>query len=155
MQATRHHKRVALISVDNYGIAANKQLKTYARIIGLPMETAFNAAELSRAVKSFAQMDLIMIDTPGIGPSDPERISDLKALLAEIPNIQTHLVVCAATKENDLIETAEAFKGIGVQRLVVTKIDESRTFGNIVDVLIRTGLPMSYLSCGRRAFPDF
>jgi len=153
LQATRHNKRVALVSVDNYGIAANEQLKTYARIIGLPLETALNAADLSRAIKRFAQTDLILIDTPGGSPSDPEQILELKSLLAGIPNIQTHLVMCAATKENDLIATTEAFKGIGVQRLVFTKIDESRTFGNIVDVLIRTGLPLSFLSCGRRV-PD-
>jgi flagellar biosynthesis protein FlhF len=153
LQATRHDKRVALISIDNYGIAANEQLKTYARIIGLPLEAAPNAAELSRAIEKFAQTDLILIDTPGVSPSDPEQILELKSLLANIPNIQTHLVMCAATKETDLIATAEAFKDIDVQRLVFTKVDESRTCGNIIDVLIRTGLPLSFLSCGRRV-PD-
>ena len=152
-QATRYRKSVALITVDNYGIAANEQLKTYARIIGIPLATALKADELSRAVKNFAPADLILIDTPGINPSDQNQISELKSLLAEVPTLQTHLVMSATTKENDLVAVAETFRCIGVERLVFTKIDESRTFGNLVNVLIRTGLPLSFISCGRKV-PD-
>lgn len=153
LHATRHHKSVALITVDNYGIAANEQLKTYARIIGIPLETALNADDLTRAVKKFAPADLILIDTPGLNPADQNQILELNSLLANLPNLHTHLVVSATTKENDLIAIAETFKGIGADRLVFTKIDESSTFGNIVNVLIRTGLPLSFLSCGRKV-PD-
>ena len=153
LQATRYKKRVALITLDNYGIAANEQLKTYARIIGIPLETAFNVTELNRAIEKNWQADLILIDTPGINPSDQNQILELKSLLTKMSTLQTHLVMSAATKENDLMATAETFKSIGVQRLVFTKIDESGTFGNIVNVLIRTGLPLSFLSCGRKV-PD-
>jgi flagellar biosynthesis protein FlhF len=153
LQTTRYKKRVALITLDNYGIAANEPLKKYARIIGIPLETALNATELNRAIEKNSQADLILIDTPGINPSDQSQILELKSLLADISNLQTHLVMSAATKENDLLATAETFKNIGVQRLVFTKIDESGTFGNIVNVLIRTGLPLSFLSRGRKV-PD-
>jgi len=153
LQTARPKQRVGLITIDNYGIAANQQLKTYARIIGLPLETALNVSELNRAIKKFSHEHLILIDTPGINPSDQNQILELKSFLAKIPNLQTHLVVSATTKENDLIEMADAFKSIGVQALVFTKIDESSTFGNIVNVLIRTALPLSFLSCGRKV-PD-
>ncbi len=153
LQTTRYKTRVALITLDNYGIAANEQLKKYARIIGIPLETALNATELNRAIEKNSPADLILIDTPGINPSDQNQILELKSLLAEMPNLQTHLVMSAVTKENDLMATAENFKGIGDQRLVFTKIDESGTFGNVVNVLIRTGLPLSFLSCGRKV-PD-
>jgi len=152
-QTTRHKKHVALITLDNYGIAANEQLRTYARIIGIPLENAFNVSELNQAIKKFSQADLILIDTPGLNPSDQHQILELKSFLAEIPNLQTHLVVSATTKENDLIAISETLKIVGVKRMIFTKIDESSTFGNIVNMLIRTGLPLSFLSCGRKV-PD-
>jgi len=153
IQTTRHKKRVALITIDNFGVAANEQLKKYARILGLPLETAFNAAELNQALKKFSHADIILIDTPGIKPADQNQILELKGLLDKIPKLQTHLVMSAATKENDLIAIVAALKRIGEQRLVFTKIDESSTFGNMVNVLIRSGLPLSFLSSGRKV-PD-
>jgi flagellar biosynthesis protein FlhF len=154
LQTTRHKKRIALISIDNYSIAANEQLKTYARIIGVPLELALNVSELNRAIKKFSHKDLILIDTPGINPSDQNQMLELNSYLAKIPNLQTHLVVSATTKENDLIATTQAFQGIGSQRMLFTKLDESSTFGNIINVLIRTGLPFSFLSCGRKVPED-
>jgi flagellar biosynthesis protein FlhF len=59
----------------------------------------------------------------------------------------------ASTKEKDLIAIAEAFKNMNVQRLLFTKIDESTTFGNIINLLIRTNIPLSFLCCGRKV-PD-
>jgi flagellar biosynthesis protein FlhF len=153
LQTTRHKKRVALITLDNYGIAANEQLKTYARIIGLPLETALNGAELKQALKKSSHTDVILIDTPGINPADQNQILELKSLLENIPNLHTHLVMSAATKEKDMMAMAQTLKSIGSLQLVFTKIDESSTFGNIVNVLIRTGLPLSLLCRGRKV-PD-
>lgn len=153
LQTSRHKKRVALITLDNYGIAANEPLKKYAQIIGIPLTTALNVTELNREIEKSSQADLILIDTPGINPSAQNQILELKSLLAEMPNLQTHLVLSAATKENDLMATVKALKPVGVQRLAFTKIDESGTFGNIANVLIHTGLPLSFLSCGRKV-PD-
>ncbi len=149
IQANRHKKSVALITLDNYGIAANEQLKTYARITGIPLETATNSAELKRAVKTFKDKDMVFIDTPGINPADPHQILELKSYLAKLPEVQTHLVVSATTKEKDLIAVAEKFKEIGARRLLFTRIDESSTFGNIVNLLIRTNMALSFLSSGR------
>lgn len=154
LQANRHKKGVALISLDNYGIAANEQLKTCARITGIPLETAINPAELKRAVKTFKNKDIIFIDTPGINPADQQQVTELKACLAKLPEVQIHLVVSATTKEKDLKAAVEKFKEIGPQRLLFTRIDESSTFGNIVNLLIRSNLPLSFLSRGRRVPHD-
>ena len=123
IQKTRHKKRVALITIDNYGIAANEQLKKYARIIGLPLETVLNVVELNQAIKKFSHAEVILIDTPGINPANRKQILELKGLLEKIPNLQTHLIMSATSKENDLIAIVEALKRIGDQRLVFTKIE--------------------------------
>ena len=153
VQSRRHKKRVALITLDNYGIGALEQLNTYAQIIGIPLETPVNIAELKRSIKKHKDKELILIDTPGINPHNQEMIQDLKGHFAKLSDLQTHLVLSATTKEKDLIATTEAFKEMNIHRLLFTKIDESCTYGNIVNLLIRTNIPLSFLCDGRKV-PD-
>jgi flagellar biosynthesis protein FlhF len=153
LQSRRHKKRVALITLDNYGIAALEQLKTYAQIIGIPLETAVNIAELKRSIKKYKNKELIIIDTPGITPHNQRLIQDLKGYFAKLSDLQTHLVLSATTKEKDLIAITEAFKELNIHRLLFTKIDESSTYGNMVNLLIRTNIPLSFLCSGRKV-PD-
>ena len=152
-QVNQSQKSVGLISMDNYSIAANHQLETYAQIIGTPLETAANAGELKKAVKRLKGQDIIFIDTPGINPKDQVQIQELKSCLAGISSLKTQLIMSATTKEKDCIAISEAFKGIGVHQILFTKTDESSIFGNLVNVLIRTKLPLSFL-CGGRKVPD-
>jgi len=153
LQVKHYQKSVGLITIDNYSIAGRQLLETYAQIIGIPLETAVKAAELKKAVKKFKDKEIILIDTPGINPKDQEQILELKALLAKVTGLQTQLVLSATTKEKDCVAIAEAFKEMGVDRILFTKTDESSVFGNIVNVLIRTNLPLSFFGSGRRV-PD-
>lgn len=152
-QANRRQKQVAVITIDNYGIAANEQLKSYMRIIGIPLDMAVNPAELSRAIKRHQQKDLIFIDTPGINPNSQSQIRELESYFSKLPDLQKHLVVSAATKEKDLRQILQAFQEVGAQRLLFSKIDESKTYGNMLNALIRSHIPLSFFSCGRRV-PD-
>ena len=153
LQSRQYKRRVALITLDNYGIAAIEQLKAYAQIIGIPLETAVNMAELKRGIKKYKDKELIIIDTPGINPHNKRLIKNLKGYFAKLSDLQTHLVLSATTKEKDLIAIMDAFKEMNVHRLLFTKIDESYTYGNIVNLLIRTNIPLSFLCYGRKV-PD-
>jgi len=153
LRTLRSKKSVGLITIDNYSIGAAQQLKTYAKVFGIPIVKAFNAGELKKAVRQFKDKDIILIDTPGINPRDNQQIQELKAFLAKLDDVQTQLVLSATTKERDCIAASEAFKELGVDRLVFTKIDESSVFGNIVNVLIRTNVPLSFL-CSGRSLPE-
>lgn len=152
-QVNQGNKSVGLITIDNYSIAAIQQLETYARIIGIPLEPAANADELKKAVKRFKNKEIILIDTPGINPKNQDQIQEIKACLAGISGLKTQLIMSATTKEKDCIAISEAFKGIGIHQILFTKTDESSIFGNIVNLLVRTNLPLSFL-CGGRRVPD-
>jgi flagellar biosynthesis protein FlhF len=154
LQTIRHGKRVGLITIDNYDICANEQLKAYAQIIGIPLESAFNVTDLKQALKKLKDKELILIDTPGINPRNHNEIQDIKTYMDNVADPQIHLVLSAATKSKDLIATTEAFKEIGVSRLMFTKVDESSVFGDVVNVLIRTNIQLSLLSCGRKVPED-
>jgi flagellar biosynthesis protein FlhF len=67
--------------------------------------------------------------------------------------LQTHLVLSAPTKEKDLIAMVNAFEEMNIHRLLFTKIDESSTYGNMINLLIRTNIPLSFL-CSGRMVPD-
>jgi flagellar biosynthesis protein FlhF len=153
LQARRYKKRVGLITLDNYGIAAIEELRAYAKIIGISLETAVNITELKHSIKKYRDKELIIIDTPGMNLQNERLIREIKGYFEKLSDLQTHLVLSASTKENDLIAIAEAFKRMNVQRLLFTKIDESTTFGNIINLLIRTNIPLSFLCCGRKV-PD-
>jgi flagellar biosynthesis protein FlhF len=152
-QVNQGKKSVGLITIDNYSIAAIHQLETYAEIIGIPLKKATSAGELKQAVKQLSDRDFIYIDTPGVNPRDRDQIDELNDCLAGLDNLNTHLIMSATTKEKDCISITEAFKGIGIHQILFTKLDESSNFGNIVNVLIHTNLPLSFLCCGRRV-PD-
>ncbi len=153
LQSGWYKKRVALITLDNYGITAVEELRAYAQIIGIPLETAVNKAELKLKIKKYQDKELIFIDTPGINPQNKSLIREIKGCFAKLSDLQTHLVLSASTKEKDLYAITEAFKKITVHRLLFTKIDESSTYGNIVNLMIRTNIPLSFLCSGRKV-PD-
>ena len=152
-QAIRENRSVGLITMDNYGISALEQLGAYARIIGIPLETAVNRTELKMALKKLKDRDIILIDTPGLSPGNSERIQELKRCFAKLTGIQTHLVISAATRKKDILSIAAVFKQLSVRWLLFTKLDETSSIGNIVNSLVHTDLPLSYLSQGQQV-PD-
>ena len=152
-QAKANPGSVGLVTIDNYSITAISQLEAYARIIGISLLSATNAADLHKALKRFKDKAIVLIDTPGINPENQEQIEELKACLAGISTLKTQLVLSATTKEKDCIAAAQAFQKIGINGILITKTDESCVFGSIINVLIQTNLPLSFL-CGGRKVPD-
>jgi flagellar biosynthesis protein FlhF len=118
------------------------------------LEAVVNITDLKKALKKLKDKELILIDTPGINPGNQDEIHEIKTYLAKVADLQVHLVLCATTKDKDLIAVSEAFQEIGVHRLLFTKIDESATFGNIINTLIRMNIPLSFLSSGRKVPKD-
>ncbi len=79
----RDKRRVGLITVDTYRIAAVEQLRTYADIIDLPMEIVATPREMHQALARMADLDLVLMDTAGRSPRDDVKIQELKSMLAE------------------------------------------------------------------------
>ena len=96
------HRRVGLITVDTYRIAAVEQLRTYADIIDLPMEVASTPDEMRQAIGRLADLDLILMDTAGRSPRDEVQIQELKSLLVEAQPDEVHLVLSCASGADDV-----------------------------------------------------
>jgi len=154
LYALRDGHRAALITIDNFRVGAVEQLKTYARIMGLPLEVAATPAELEAAIELHGDKELILIDTAGRSPKDQEKIDELKGFLESRFAIEIHLCLAATTRDREVQDIVERFGILPVSRVIFTKLDESESFGSIVNAHLRTKFPLSYFTTGQRVPED-
>ena len=145
-------RRVALITVDTYRVAAVEQLKTFGEIIGVPVKVVMNPAGLREAIDSFADRELIFIDTAGRSPYHDLHMADLRTFLEHARPDFTMLVLSATTQYSDQLKVYRRFEPL-TTHLIFTKLDETGSAGAILNILGQTTLPTAYLSNGQ-SVPD-
>ncbi len=145
-------KKVGLITLDTYRIAAVEQLKTYADIINIPLKVVYSAQELVDALKTYQDLDLVLIDTAGSSHNNIDQMKDLEATLGSIA-AHKYLVISATTKSSDLVAIVDRFKVVGFESLIITKLDETDSFGVILQAANHGKVPIAYLTNGQ-SVPD-
>lgn len=146
-------KKVAIVTVDTYRIAAVEQLKTYADLIGVPLEIAYRPAELAEALRRHEDKDLVFIDTAGRSQRHARQMEELKAFIDVIEEPLTHLVISATTKMSDALDVVDRFSAVPFERVIFTKLDETSSFGTIASILIQKAKKLAYLTNGQNV-PD-
>jgi flagellar biosynthesis protein FlhF len=154
MYALNRGNKVALITMDIFRVGAVEQLKTYSRIMGIPLEVASTPKELEKAVEKHSACDLIFIDTAGRSHKDKEKLDEMKNFLDNKIPIEVYLCLSATTKDRELEEILDRFKIFQVSKVVFTKIDESESFGNMVNLLMKDNLQIAYFTTGQRVPED-
>jgi len=153
--AFQQGKRVSLVSLDNYRIAAAEQLRTYAEIMGLDLDIVFSKEEFDTVLSQRRHSDLILIDTAGRSPMHAKRIYELREVFATHPPDEVHLVVAAPTKSDDLRVIMENFEPLSYDHVIVSKLDETQSLGAIYNINQLCGLPISYFTVGQSVPEDF
>ena len=154
IQAIKMRKRVALITLDNYRIAGIEQLKIYAKIIGIPIEIASTGKEFKECLNRLKDKHLILIDTAGMSQGNEYQFNELRIFFDKIRHVETHLLLSATTKENDLIDILARFKVFPISKLLFTKLDESTSYGNMLNQIIQSKIPVSYFTNGQQVPED-
>jgi len=149
-----HQMKVALLTADTYRIGAVEQLRIYRDIIDIPFEAVNSPEELKAALKRYADKDLIFFDTAGRSPQNRRQIQDLKAFLEVAKPSETHLCVSATTKNADLLPIVGKFGLVPVNRFLVTKLDETRSHGMLLNLASNFQVPISYLTTGQNVPND-
>ncbi len=153
--AMRHGRdRVALITTDNYRIGSQEQLRTFARILGVPMRAASDAAELAEILAGLTDYGLVLIDTAGLSQRDlriEEQFATLRGVGREI---RSYLVLSAITQRAGLEEVIGVFGEMGVAGCILTKLDEAASLGEVLSAVIQHKLPVAYLGVGQRVPED-
>jgi flagellar biosynthesis protein FlhF len=149
-----HQMKVALLTADTYRIGAVEQLRIYRDIIDIPFEAVNSPEELKAALKRYADRDLIFFDTAGRSPQNRRQLSELRAFLEAAGPAEVHLVISATTKNADLLPIVGKFGLVPINRFLVTKLDETKSHGMILNLASNFSIPVSYLSNGQNVPGD-
>ncbi|MGQ9607698.1 MAG: flagellar biosynthesis protein FlhF [bacterium] len=146
-------KSVGLITIDAYRIAAIDQLKTYAHIMSMPLKVALTPEDLEKCINDYEDMDLILVDTPGRSQLNTVEIRNIEEFLESAQPADTHLLIPTSIKESDAYTIVETFAPEYVQNLLFTKLDETLSFGSILNISMKAKKPISYFTTGQNV-PD-
>jgi len=145
---TAQGRPVALITMDTCRASAVEQLRGYAAALDLPMEAAGTRDEAAQALRRYAGDHVVLIDTGGRSVQDREYLADVRWLTRVDHTVETHLVLSAATREEDLLSMASRCAEYGVSRLLATKLDETTGIGSLLTLHRHIRIPFSYFSTG-------
>lgn len=149
-QGLARGRAVRLISTDTQRIGGAEQLRTYAAILGAPFEATESIADLEHAIDSAPASALVLIDTAGYSAATVQDLGgDLASFLSHRQEIDTHLVLTASMRIEDLYKTAELYDGFRPGKLLFTKVDETSSLAAVFCVAARRGTPVSFLCTGQ------
>ena len=152
--ALRHGRRnIALVTTDSYRIGAHEQLRTYGRILGVPVQVAADNDELQAVLNSCRDKKLILIDTSGVSQRDQRLAEQLATLEVSAMPIKNYLVLSATGQMRLQEDVIESFSKADLHGCILTKIDEAASLGEMLSVLTEHELPVAYVSDGQKV-PD-
>ncbi len=146
--------KMGILNIDTYRIGATEQLKTYARIMGLPFKVAHSTDSFVQCCESLGHLDIILVDTAGRSPTDDLRIEEMKAFVDAPVPVTSLVVLGIPTRTEDMLTAVEKFADFKVVGFIFTKLDESSVYGPMVTVCKRTGKPIAYITTGQRVPED-
>lgn len=148
-------KKIALLTTDTYRIAATEQLHTYAEILDVPFRVIYTPEELNEAKEEWKDYDIILVDTAGHSPSNQEQHDELKHFIDSVEDAvkDLYLVVSATTKYRDLLKIVDSYEDFKNVKIIFTKLDETISYGNILNIRMYTNAKLSYTTSGQNV-PD-
>lgn len=152
-QVLKHRRKVGLITADTYRVAAVEQLRTYATILNVPLEVVVSPLDLNKAFESLKDRDIILMDTAGRNFRNEMHVSETNALLRDRGASETYLVLSLTTKYSDMRAIARNFSQYKLDKVLFTKMDETDSYGPILNLLEEFPLQLSYLTNGQ-SVPD-
>lgn len=149
-------KKVALLTADTYRIAAAEQLRTYANILEVPFRIVYSDKEVESIYQEFNDFDYILVDTAGHSHHNEEQRLNSRLMIHSLDDIaetEVYLVLSATTKYRDLVNIADTYREMTDYTLIFTKLDETTSLGNLLNLRLYTDAEMSYVTCGQNV-PD-
>lgn len=142
-------KKVGLITIDTYRIGAVEQLKTYADIMNITFKVVFSIKDMEKSIIDLDYCDVILVDTTGRSSKNMMQISELRAFIEKIKEKSVHLVINASTKNKDIETIIKGYTILEYENIIITKLDETSTYGSILTILDKGKKPISFITTGQ------
>lgn len=155
--SVEYRKKIALLTADTFRIAAVEQLRTYANILDVPFKIIYTNEEMEESVEEFKEYDFIFVDTAGHShhnESQKEAIHTFINSVSELVDKDIYLVVSATTKYNDLLNIVDTYKDEVDFNLIFTKLDETASIGNLLNISLYSGAAIAYTTSGQNVPED-
>jgi flagellar biosynthesis protein FlhF len=146
--------RVIWICADTIRAASINEARVYCDSLGVELKLVYTPRELVEAIRSAEGSDVVLVDTPGFNPYMESDVLQVGKLLTAVPGRSTYLLAPASTKEADLEDMAAAFEPFQPDSLVLTKLDETGSYGSIFNFANKCEIPLAYFSSGPDVFTD-
>ncbi len=141
-------RQVALATSDTYRIAAVEQLRTYAKILGVPVEVIFEPGDLQKICNKSGS-NLVLLDTAGRSQRDRRRLDEIMDLYDVFQPDSVHLVISASSKYRDMLDVIDRMGNIPISNLIFTKLDETLSLGPVLETVINFDIPVSFFTVGQ------
>ncbi len=145
-------RKLALVTTDGYRIGAHEQLRIYGRILGVSVHLARDAKDLRATLRDLQHTHMVLIDTMGMSQRD-RMVSEQVAMFGDC-NVKSLLLLSATSRGDTLDDVVRAYSGLDLAGCILTKVDEAASLASSLDVIIRHGLLMYYVSNGQRVPED-
>ena len=145
------NKDITWVCADTVRSGAVAEARAYSEALGFNLKLVYVPADLQDLLLDAGPDDLFLVDTPGYNPCRESQMVELGSLLAELPKRCTYLVAPATTKESDLYQLSAAFGVFNLNGVIITKLDETHSFGSVYNFARKNQLPLSYFATGRDA----
>lgn len=146
-------KRIAIISLDDGRLGGTSALRGYAKLLDVPFASV-PAGGLPQAIAAAGDAELVLVDTAGLSPAQPDAFGELGRRLARAGEpVAVHLCVAAATRAEELERIAHLYAPLNPGSVLITKVDEAVAIGSVFGLRARTHLPFSFVTTGPQV-PD-
>lgn len=144
---------VVLVTTDTYRIAAHEQLRTFGRILGVPVVVVNEYSDLNDVLDKYEDYSLVLVDTAGMNPRDRNLERQLLMMKRARPGLKKLLVLPCTSQRQVLKTVVDVYSQVRLDGCVLSKLDESASLGEAISVVIEENLPVVYVADGQR-IPD-
>ncbi len=153
--AVQEGRDVALFTSDNYRVSAVDQIRTFARVLHIPLEAVNDGAEIPELLKKYSEDTLILMDTAGHGFREKDRIGQVENIYKNFSPQAVHMAVSATSRPGDVRVAIEKTGGaVPISRLLLTKADETLGLGCLLALPLTFNLPLSFVTTGQNVPRD-
>lgn len=147
-------KNVVFLTADTYRIAAPEQLRTYAKILCVPMDVVYDASEMPGILERYRDADLLLLDTAGRSHKDSRRMEEVRVLYEAFRPNAVHLVLPANMKYRDMLDVIQRMGVVPIKHVLFTKLDETSTYGALLNILMDFEKTASFFTTGQNVPND-